>query len=67
MKSKEIVSTNEDTEVVFPVHLNPKVRELAQKVLGGIDRIYLIDPLDYEPFTNLMSQCYLVHNGNHSE
>jgi UDP-N-acetylglucosamine 2-epimerase (non-hydrolysing) len=60
MKSKEIVSTNEDTEVVFPVHLNPKVRELAQKVLGGIDRIYLIDPLDYEPFTNLMSQCYLV-------
>jgi UDP-N-acetylglucosamine 2-epimerase (non-hydrolysing) len=51
---------NEDTEVVFPVHLNPKVRELAQEILGGNDRIHLIDPLDYEPFTNLMSQCYLV-------
>jgi UDP-N-acetylglucosamine 2-epimerase (non-hydrolysing) len=44
---KEIVLNNRDTEVVFPVYLNPKVRELAQKVLGGIDRIHLIDPLDY--------------------
>jgi UDP-N-acetylglucosamine 2-epimerase (non-hydrolysing) len=60
MAIKEIVLANEDMEVVFPVHLNPKVRELAQEILGGNDRIHLIDPLDYEPFTNLMSQCYLV-------
>jgi UDP-N-acetylglucosamine 2-epimerase (non-hydrolysing) len=57
---KEIVLANRDAEVVFPVHLNPKVRELALEILGGVDRIHLIDPLDYEPFTNLMSQCYLV-------
>jgi UDP-N-acetylglucosamine 2-epimerase (non-hydrolysing) len=57
---KAIVLGNPDTEVVFPVHLNPKVRELAKEILGGIDRIHLIDPLDYEPFTNLMSKCYLV-------
>jgi UDP-N-acetylglucosamine 2-epimerase (non-hydrolysing) len=59
-KYKEIVLGNPDAEVVFPVHLTPKARELAQEILGGIDRIHLIDPLDYEPFTNLMSQCYLV-------
>jgi UDP-N-acetylglucosamine 2-epimerase (non-hydrolysing) len=57
---KEIVSANRDTEVVFPVHLNPKARELAQEILGGLDRVHLIDPLDYEPFTNLMGKCYLV-------
>ena len=57
---KEIVMANEDIEVVFPVHLNPKVRELAREVLEGFDRVHLIDPLDYEPFTNLMNKCYLV-------
>lgn len=57
---KEIVMTNEDIEVVFPVHLNPKVHELAREVLGGFPRVHLIDPLDYELFTNLMNKCYLV-------
>jgi UDP-N-acetylglucosamine 2-epimerase (non-hydrolysing) len=57
---KAIVLGNPNTEVVFPVHLNPKVRELAGEILGGIKRIRLIDPLDYEPFTNLMGKCYLV-------
>jgi UDP-N-acetylglucosamine 2-epimerase (non-hydrolysing) len=57
---KEIVLDNPGTEAVFPVHLNPKVRELAGKILGGTERVHLIDPLDYEPFANLMSQCWLV-------
>jgi UDP-N-acetylglucosamine 2-epimerase (non-hydrolysing) len=57
---KAIVLSNPDMEVVFPVHLNPKVRELAAELLGETERIHLIDPLDYEPFTNLMSKCYLV-------
>lgn len=57
---KEIVMVNEDIEVVFPLHLNPKVRELAREVLGGFPRVHLIDPLDYESFTNLMNKCYLV-------
>lgn len=57
---KEIVMANEDIEVVFPLHLNPKVRELAREVLGGFSRVHLIDPLDYESFTNLMNKCYLV-------
>jgi UDP-N-acetylglucosamine 2-epimerase (non-hydrolysing) len=57
---KAVVLENPDTEVVFPVHLNPKVRELVREILGGTERVHLIDPLDYEPFTNLMSKCYLV-------
>ena len=57
---KDIVDKYDDIEVVFPVHLNPKVREIANEILGNNPKIHLIDPLDYEPFTNLMSRVYLV-------
>ncbi len=57
---KEIVEKYEDVEVVFPVHLNPKVRKIAYKIFGEQERIHLIEPLDYEPFTNLMAKSYLV-------
>lgn len=57
---KEIVAVNKDVEVIFPVHPNPKVRELAKEILGAGERIHLIEPLDYEPFVNLMNRCYLV-------
>ncbi len=57
---KDIVDKYDDIEVVFPVHLNPKVREIANGILGNNPKIHLIDPLDYEPFTNLMSRVYLV-------
>lgn len=49
-----------DIEVVFPVHKNPKVREIVNDVLGHNERVHLIDPLDYEPFANLMARSYLV-------
>ncbi len=49
-----------DVEVVFPVHMNPTVRDLAQEMLGGKERIHLLPPLDYEPFSNLMNHSYLV-------
>lgn len=49
-----------DVEVVFPVHKNPVVKDVAQEMLRGRERIHLIDPLDYEPFANLMNCCYLV-------
>ena len=57
---KEISFRNEAVEVVFPVHPNPKVRELAEEILGGLERVHLIGPMDYEPFVNLMNKCYLV-------
>lgn len=49
-----------DVEIVFPVHRNPKVREVVDSEIGGLKRVHLIDPLDYEPFANLMARSYLV-------
>ena len=49
-----------DVEVVFPVHKNPKVREVVKQELGGLSKVHLIDPLDYEPFANLMHRSYLI-------
>ena len=57
---RNIVEKYSDVEVVFPVHLNPKVRDTADQILGQNSRIHLIEPLDYEPFTNLMARSYLV-------
>ena len=57
---KDIVEKYENVEVVFPMHLNPKVREIANKILGDNDRIHLIEPLDYEPFTNLEARVDLI-------
>ena len=56
----DIVKHYEDVEVVFPMHLNPKVREIARRIMGENPRIHLIEPLEYEPFTNLMAKCHLV-------
>ncbi|KJS20235.1 MAG: UDP-N-acetylglucosamine 2-epimerase [Clostridiaceae bacterium BRH_c20a] len=50
----------EDIEIIFPVHKNPAVREIAYKILTGHERIHLIEPLDYEPFANLMARSYLI-------
>ena len=56
---KQLVDEFPDIEVVFPVHKNPKVREVVRQELGGVERVHLIDPLDYEPFANLMHRSYL--------
>lgn len=57
---KDIVNEFSDVEIVFPVHKNPKVREVVNEELGGIEGVHLIDPLDYEPFANLMHRAFLV-------
>ncbi len=57
---KSLVEEFPDVEVIFPVHKNPKVRAVVNEELGGLDRIYLIDPLDYEPFANLMNRATLI-------
>ena len=49
-----------DIAVVFPVHRNPKVREVVRQELGDVKRVHLIDPLDYEPFANLMARSALI-------
>ncbi|MEG6617350.1 UDP-N-acetylglucosamine 2-epimerase (non-hydrolyzing) [Peptococcaceae bacterium 1198_IL3148] len=57
---KDIVQDYPDVEVVFPVHKNPAVRQVVQQVLGDVPRVHLIEPLDYQPFINLMQRSYLV-------
>lgn len=57
---KRIVEEFSDVEVVYPVHMNPVVRETAETILGGLDRVHLIKPLDVEDMHNLMSRSYLV-------
>ncbi|MBA4244393.1 MAG: UDP-N-acetylglucosamine 2-epimerase (non-hydrolyzing) [Pseudomonas sp.] len=49
-----------DVEIVYPVHLNPNVREPVNRLLAGIDNVHLIEPLDYLPFVYLMNQAYLI-------
>ena len=57
---RDIVGEFDDVEVVYAVHMNPLVRETANKVLGGLDRVRLIEPLSYQPFINLMKRSYLI-------
>lgn len=55
-----IINENQDTELIFPMHLNPKVREIAYKILGNSERIHLIEPLDYESMVNLQARCHFI-------
>ena len=57
---KRIVSEHDDVQVVYPVHLNPLVRELANEILGNDPRIHLIEPLDVLDFHNFAARAYLI-------
>ncbi len=56
----KLVEANDDIEVVYAVHFNPLVREVANKILGGNDRIHLIDPVDMTDMHNLIDRSYMV-------
>lgn len=57
---KRIIEEFADIEVVYPVHMNPVVRDTANAILGGLDRVHLINPLDVEDMHNLMHRSFLV-------
>jgi len=57
---KTIALNNKDIDIVYPLHLNPNVQEVVHKYLDDIENIYLITPLDYEPFVYMMSQSYMI-------
>lgn len=57
---KELIQEFPDLEVVFPVHLNPKVRAEAFGVLGDLPRVHLLAPLAYEQFVAVMRRAFLV-------
>jgi UDP-N-acetylglucosamine 2-epimerase (non-hydrolysing) len=54
------VETHDNIQVVYPVHMNPIVREIANKILGENNRIHLIEPLDVIDFHNFASRAYLI-------
>ncbi len=57
---KEIVTSYDDVELVYPVHLNPAVRETVFGILGDTDRVHLIDPVNVDELHNLMAKCFMV-------
>lgn len=54
------LATRPDVEIVYPVHLNPNVREPVQRILGELANVHLIEPLDYLPFVYLLERSYLI-------
>jgi UDP-N-acetylglucosamine 2-epimerase (non-hydrolysing) len=57
---RHVAATFPDVAFVYPVHLNPKVKSPVKRILGGHERIHLLEPLPYEPFVWLMDQATIV-------
>ena len=56
----EIAKQNPCVNIVYPVHLNPNVKQVAHEILSGVDNIFLIKPMNYMFFVKLMSDSYLI-------
>ena len=57
---KRIVDEFDDVKVLYPIHLNPKVREVAHEIFDGCDRVRLIEPLEVFDFHNFINKCYMI-------
>lgn len=57
---RRIVDETPDLKVIYPIHMNPVVRQAAQEILGGDDRIRIIEPLDVLDFHNFLAHAYLI-------
>lgn len=57
---KVIAETHHDTEIIYPVHLNPNVREPVHRILKDLPRVHLIEPQEYLPFVYLMHRAYMI-------
>lgn len=57
---RRIVLDNEDVKVIYPIHMNPIVREIAGEILKGIDRVKIIEPLEVIDFHNFINKSYLI-------
>ena len=57
---KRLVEDTPDVHVVYPVHPNPAVRTTVEKILGSVERVHLIDPLEVEDMHNLIKRCFMV-------
>ena len=56
----ELIDKNKNIEFVYPVHPNPNVKEPVYELLGGKERIHLINPLEYSQFCSLMKKSYII-------
>jgi UDP-N-acetylglucosamine 2-epimerase (non-hydrolysing) len=57
---RETVNRFPDVRAIYPVHMNPNVRSTVMSRLGNLDRVHLIEPVDYFGFLSLLRRCYLV-------
>ena len=57
---RRIIDENSDVKAIYPIHMNPVVREAAKEELGDCDRIRIIEPLDVLDFHNFLSRSYLI-------
>lgn len=57
---RRVMDEHPDVKAIYPIHMNPKVRKLANDILGDDDRIHIIEPLDVLDFHNFMNQSYLI-------
>ena len=57
---RRIIEEHKDVKAIYPIHMNPVVREAAKQELGGCDRIHIIEPLDVLDFHNFLNQSYLI-------
>ncbi len=57
---KRLVESFPGIEIIYPVHLNPRVQEVASGVLRHVERVHLISPVSYPEIVNLMDKCYFV-------
>jgi UDP-N-acetylglucosamine 2-epimerase (non-hydrolysing) len=59
-KALRIIAERKDVALIFPVHLNPKVRAIMQDALGDLDNVAMIEPLDYPNFVSLLNHCHFM-------
>ena len=57
---RRVMDEHPDVKAIYPIHMNPVVREIADEFLGGDDRIHIIEPLDVLDFHNFLSHSYLI-------
>lgn len=57
---RRVCDEHPDVKAIYPIHMNPAVREIADQILGGDERIHIIEPLDVLDFHNFLSRSYLI-------
>ena len=57
---RKVLEEHQDVKAIYPIHMNPVIRETADSILGKNDRIHIIEPLDVLDFHNFQNQCYMI-------